>query len=185
MPKNSMMNWLPFPPETVEAQFDEKWAFVAKKRKHCDDADAKQGDNWDHVAYDSEHRLVISVVPGKRTAKNVEKLVFDFKKRTNGRIMNLMTSDEYKPYKRAILKAYGKNTKVVHTGKRGRPKGSRRVPVEGLTYATVHKIRRKGRVVKIDLRTVFGIRRNCRQKKRGKKEKRTILGRQSSRGSKR
>ena len=159
MPKNSMMNWLPFPPETVEAQFDEKWAFVAKKRKHCDDADAadsKQGDNWDHVAYDPQYRLVISVVPGKRTAKNVENLVFDFKKRTNGRIMNLMTSDEYKPYKRAILKAYGKNTKVVHTGKRGRPKGSRRVPVEGLTYATVHKMRRKGRVVKIDLRTVFG-----------------------------
>jgi len=108
------------------------------------------------VAYDPEHRLVVSVVPGKRTAKNIEKLVFDFKKRTGGRIMNLMTSDEYKPYKRAILKAYGKNTKVAHTGKRGRPKGSRRVPAKDLTYATVHKTRRKGRVVKIDLRTVFG-----------------------------
>jgi len=100
--------------------------------------------------------LVVSVVPGKRTAKNIEKLVFDFKKRTDGRIMNLMTSDEYKPYKKAILKAYGKNTAVAHTGKRGRPKGSRRVPAKGLTYATVHKTRRKGRVVKIDLRAVFG-----------------------------
>jgi IS1 family transposase len=140
-------------------QFDEKWAFVGKKEKHCNEeepADSQQGDNWDHVAYDPEHRLVISVVPGKRTAKNVEKLVADFKQRTGGRIMNLMTSDEYKPYKRAILKAYGKNTKVAHTGKRGRPKGSRRVPAMGLTYATVHKTRRKGRVVKIDLRTVFG-----------------------------
>src|SRR4030043_2380033 len=88
--------------------------------------------------------------------KNVEKLVADFKKRTDGRIMNLITSDEYKPYKKAILKAYGKNTTVAHTGKRGRPKGSRRVPAEGLTYATVHKTRRKGRVVKIDLRAVFG-----------------------------
>jgi IS1 family transposase len=132
---------------------------VRKKRKHCDDDvpdDSRQGDNWDHVAYDPEHRLVVSVVPGKRTAKNIEKLVADFKKRTDGRIMNLITSDEYKPYKKAILKAYGKSTKVAHTGKRGRPKGSRRVPAEGLTYATVHKTRRKGRVVKIDLRAVFG-----------------------------
>ena len=73
---------------------------MRKKRKHCnDDApdDNRQGDNWDHVAYDPEHRLVVSVVAGKRTAKNIEKLVADFKKRTDGRIMNLITSDEYKP----------------------------------------------------------------------------------------
>jgi len=132
---------------------------VRKKRKHCNDDDpddSRQGDNWDHVAYDPQHRLVMSVVAGKRTAKNIEKLVTDFKKRTGGRIMNLITSDEYKPYKRAILKAYGKKAEVAHTGKPGRPKGSRRVAVEGLTYATVHKTRRKGRVVKIDLRAVFG-----------------------------
>ena len=140
-------------------QFDEKWAFVGKKEKHCngvEPADRQQGDNWDHVAYDPEHRLVISVVPGKRTEKNVGELVVDFKKRTGGRTMNLITSDEYKPYKKAILKAYGKKMTPPHTGKPGRPKGSRRVPSEGLKYATVHKIRKKGRVVKIDLRTVFG-----------------------------
>jgi IS1 family transposase len=153
------MNWLPFPPKTVEVQFDEKWAFVGKKEKRCNDhdpADSQQGDNWDHVAYDPEHRLVVSVVPGKRTAKNIEKLVFDFKKRTDGRIMNLITSDEYKPYKRAILKAYGRKVKPQRTGKRRRPKGSRCVPPKGLKYATVHKMRRKGRVVKVDLRVVFG-----------------------------
>lgn len=159
MPKLFMMNLLPFPPKTIEVQFDEKWAFVGKKRKNCNQAkniDSKQGDNWDHVAYDPEHRLVISAVPGKRTAKNVEKLVFDFKKRTGGSVMNLMTSDEYKPYKKAILKAYGRRTKPPKTGKRGRPKGSRLVPEKGLKYATVHKTRSKGRVVKIDLRAIFG-----------------------------
>lgn len=153
------MSWSFFPPKTVEAQFDEKWAFVGKKKKNCNEADladSKQGDNWDHVAYDPEHRLVISTVPGKRTVKNVEKLVFDFKKRTGGRIMNLMTSDEYKPYKKAILKAYGRKDKPIKTGKRGRPKGSRLIPEKGLKYATVHKTRNKGRVVKIDLRTIFG-----------------------------
>jgi IS1 family transposase len=153
------MNWWPFPPKTTEVQFDEKWAFVFKKEKHCHDAeagDSQQGDNWDHVAYDPEHRLVVDVVPGKRTAKNVEKLVFDFKKRTGGCIMNVMTSDEYKPYKKAILKAYGRVVNPQRTGKPGRPKGSRRIPAKGLKYATVHKTRRKGRVVKIDLRVIFG-----------------------------
>ena len=153
------MNWWPFPPKTTEVQLDEKWAFVFKKEKHCHDAeagDSQQGDNWDHVAYDPEHRLVVDVVPGKRTAKNVEKLVFDFKKRTGGCIMNVMTSDEYKPYKKAILKAYGRVVNPQRTGKPGRPKGSRRIPAKGLKYATVHKTRRKGRVVKIDLRVIFG-----------------------------
>ena len=71
-------------------------------------------------------------------------------------MMNLMTSDEYSPYKMAILKAYGRETRPPGTGRRGRPKGASLVPEEGLHYATVHKTRRKGRVVKIALRAVFG-----------------------------
>ena len=88
-------------PETREVQFDEKWSFVNKKEKRCDPAnpaDARRGDNWDHVAVDPEHRLVVSVVPGKRTMEKVETLVEDFKHRTGGRTMNLITSDEYRPY---------------------------------------------------------------------------------------
>jgi hypothetical protein len=115
---------------------------VDKKEKHCNDndpTDSQQGDNWDHIAYDPDHRLVISVVPGKRTAKNVEKLVADFKKRTAGRIMNLITSDEYKPYKKATLKAYGTKVRPGPTGKPGCPRGSRRVPGKGLKYAIVNK----------------------------------------------
>src|SRR4030042_1606102 len=159
MPRHFMMIWWRFPPETSEVQFDEKWAFVRKKEKYCSDnepADTGQGDNWDHVAYDPEHRLVISVVPGKRTAKNVQNLMQDFKQRTGGRIMNLITSDEYRPYKRAILKAYGQKVAPPRTARRGRPKGSYRVPPPQLKYATVHKTRRKGRVIKVDLRVVFG-----------------------------
>jgi len=102
-------SWL-FPPNTREVQFDEKWAFVGKKEKHCDPeepADARQGGNWDHVAYAPEHRLVVSVVPGKRTEDHSHRLVQDFQQRTGGRIMNLMTSDEYPAYKTAIFEAYG------------------------------------------------------------------------------
>ena len=58
-----------FSPRTREVQFDEKWSFVFKKQEHCDPtdpADANRGDCWDHVAFDPEHRLVVSVVPGAR-----------------------------------------------------------------------------------------------------------------------
>ena len=125
MPARCMTSWWRFPPETREAQFDEKWACVAKKEKHCDPADpgdAKRGDNWDHVALDPEHRLVVSVVPGKRTAEKAEAVVADFRRRTGGRPMNLITSDEYKPYRGAILKAYGEKVVPRRTGKPGRPK---------------------------------------------------------------
>ena len=78
-------------------QFDEKWSFVGKKEKHCDPdepADARQGDNWDHVAFDPEHRLVVSVVAGARTIENTEALVADFHRRTEGRVMNLRVEGE-------------------------------------------------------------------------------------------
>jgi len=153
------MSWSLFPPATREAQLDEKWAFVQKKQKHCDPndpADAKRGDDWDHVAFDPVHRLVVSVIPGKRTAENVEALVEDFKARTGGRMMDLIITDEYKPYEAAILNAYGQRITPPPTGKPGRPKGPRVVPPDDLLYATVHKTRQKGRVVKVELRAVFG-----------------------------
>jgi IS1 family transposase len=153
-----MNSWL-FPPQTREVQFDEKWAFVGKKEKHCDPDDpddARQGDHWDHVALDPEHRLVVSVVPGKRTSENVRLLVNDFKQRTQGRLMNLMTSDEYSAYETEILTAYGETVVPPRTGKPGRPRKPYRKPPEDLRYATVHKTREKGRVTKIEQRVVFG-----------------------------
>jgi IS1 family transposase len=151
-------SWL-FPPQTQEVQFDEKWAFVGKKEKNCDPedpADAQQGDNWDHVAFDPEHRLVVSVVPGKRTSENTRQLVQDFKERTEGRIMNLITTDEYPAYETEILEAYGETVEPPRTGKPGRPAKPYKVPPKDLQYATVHKVREKGRVVKVEQRVIFG-----------------------------
>jgi IS1 family transposase len=153
------MGWWLFPPKTREVQFDEKWSFVGTKEKHCDPAepaDARQGDNWDHVAFDPEHRLVVSVVPGKRTEDKVRQLVQDFKRRTGGRVMNLMTSDEYPVYGAAIMEAYGVKKESPRTGRRGRPRKPVKVLPKGVTYATVHKEREGGRVVKVTTRVVFG-----------------------------
>lgn len=140
-------------------QFDEKWAFVGKKQKNCkpDDArDEKQGDNWDHVAFDPEHKMVISLVPGKRTRHNVRKLVADFKQRTAGRLMRLMSSDEYKPYRETILWEYGKQVPQARRFPRGRKPLPRRVAPRNLLYATVRKHRKQGRVVRVSTHVVFG-----------------------------
>jgi IS1 family transposase len=152
-------NWSPSPPRTCEAQLDEEWAFVARKQAHCDPddpADTRRGDHWDHVALDPDHRPVVSVVTGKRTAENTGALVRDFRRRTSGRLMGLITTDEYAPYRGAILEAYGQTITPPRSGKRGRPRKSYKVPPTGLTYATVHKTRVKGRVVKAEQRIIFG-----------------------------
>jgi IS1 family transposase len=154
-----MTSWSPSPPLTTELQFDEKWSFVAKKEKNCDRsdrADDHKGDYWDHLAYDPEHRLVVAVVPGARDVEGTEALVAEARRRTGGRIMRLLTSDAYPVYESAILHAYGERVAPPRTGRPGRPKATyQRLPA-GLTYATVEKVRKKGRVVEILTRIVFG-----------------------------
>ncbi len=148
-----------FPPLTREVQFDEKWAFVAKKEAHCDPpdpADDRRGDTWDHVAFDAESRLVLCVVPGERSAENVAAVVEDAKRRTEGRLMDLIATDGYPAYETAIPAAYGETITPPRTGKRGRPKAPYKVAPPGLTYAVVDKTRAKGCVVEVATRVVFG-----------------------------
>lgn len=146
-------------PATREIQMDEEWSFVAKKEKNCDEDepdDQFRGDCWDHVAFDPEHRLVVSVVPGERTAESVAELVGDVKGRLEGRAPSLITTDEYSAYEGAILEAFGTEVVPPRTGRRGRPRSPYKVAPEGLNYATVHKARKKGRVVKVTTRVIFG-----------------------------
>ncbi len=153
-----MTSWL-FPPRTTEVQFDEMWSFVAKKEAPCDRSnpdDDHKGDCWDHVAYDPEHRLIVSVVPGCRTIENTEALVEDFHQRTDGRLMNLITSDSYPAYETAILHVYGETVTPPRTGQPGRPRSSYQAAPAGLTYAVVEKVLKKGRVVQVNRRVVFG-----------------------------
>jgi hypothetical protein len=108
------------------------------------------------VAYDPEHRLVVAVVPGARDVEGTEAVVGEFHRRTGGRTMRLMTSDAYPAYETAILDAYGETITPPRTGKPGRPKGPSKVPPAGLVYATVEKVKAKGRVVEILIQVVFG-----------------------------
>ena len=67
-----------------------------------------------------------------------------------------MTSDEYPAYKRAILEVYGEEVTPPHTGRPGRPKAAYKVAPLALKYVTVHKTRKKGRVVKVSIKVIFG-----------------------------
>ena len=151
-------SWL-FPPRTQEVQFDEKWSFVYQKQEHCDPADlavALRGDWWDHTAYDPEHKLVLCVVPGARQAENVETVVAEVQQRTEGRPLRLMTSDDYPAYKEAILQVSGSEVTLTPTGRPSRRLEPEKVPPPELTYATVEKRRRWGRVVEILVHLIFG-----------------------------
>jgi IS1 family transposase len=137
-------------------QFDEEWDFVARKEKNCAPEDRRRGDCWDHVALDPEHRLVVSRVVGKRTEEATHELVGDFHRRTRGRVMRRMTSDEYPVYEAAIRATYGQSVTPPRTGRAGRPRKARVVVPAAVTYATVHKERENNRVVSVSTRVVFG-----------------------------
>jgi len=92
----------------------------------------------------------VSVVVGKRTEAKARQVVHEFYERTDGRFINLMTSDEYPAYATAIAEVYatpelpGESKAAVE-----------RLP-DDLVYATVHKTREGNRVVKVEARLVFG-----------------------------
>ena len=99
---------------------------------------------------------MLSALVGKRLAENAEYLVEDVKRRLGGRAPELITSDEYAPYKEAIEKVFGRVVTPPRTGKPGRPAGPRlEMPAE-LNYATVNKSRQKGRVTAVTTRVVLG-----------------------------
>jgi IS1 family transposase len=108
------------------------------------------------VAFDPEHRLVVSVVPGDRSIENAEAVVADFHRRTGGRVMDLMTTDGYPAYETAILDCYGETVIPPRTGKPGRPRAPHTAAPAGLNYAAVEKRRERGRVVEIVCRIIFG-----------------------------
>jgi hypothetical protein len=136
-------------PLTRELQLDEKWSFVYKKEARCEEGEKTCGDNWDHVAIDPEHRLLLGIVPGKRTRGQCQKVVDEAKRRTGGRTDILITSDEHGPYEPSIEQAYAVDVR--------QPDGSTRKEMpKDLCYATVRKTRQGGRVVDIVKTLVFG-----------------------------
>jgi IS1 family transposase len=140
------------------------WSFVGKEEKNCDPADPDddhQGDWWDHVAFDPEHKRVPAVVPGARVTESVEEVVVEVKSRLDEQPPALMTGDEYPVYETVIGQAFSRP--VVRPQEPSRP-GRRpllpeRCPDPGVAYATARKERQNNRVVAVHRTVVMGSRR--------------------------
>ena len=108
------------------------------------------------MALDAESRLVLSVVPGRRSEQHTLLLVQDVAARTGGAPLVLFTSDEYPAYAWALLEVYGEWVQPQRQGARGRHPNPVLVPPQDLTYATVQKTRENNRVVQVEARVVYG-----------------------------
>ena len=68
----------------------------------------------------------------------------------------LFVSDELVHYKDAILESFHYELQFEKTGKRGRPKNPVKQIDPEIDYATVHKEREKGRVIKAEKKVIYG-----------------------------
>jgi hypothetical protein len=94
-------------------------------------------------------------VVGRHNQLNANKLVEGVRDRSDGSIP-FFTSDELKHYDDALLSAYGIKKEFARTGKPGRPRKPILQAPKKLLYAQVVKRRKKGRVISITSRVVFG-----------------------------
>lgn len=135
-----------------------------KKDKHCDPgdpADREQGSWWDHVLIDADSRLIVSLVIGRRTTETVNEAFTDFYRRTDGDLPPVISTDAYAAYQSVILDTYG--VYLEDLGLTDEEKAELDwdnqppfyFPVE-INYATVHKYKEKGRVVRVEAEVVLG-----------------------------
>jgi IS1 family transposase len=136
---------------------------VFKKRCHCTPEELeleRRGDCWDHVAFDPEHRLVLSVVFGRRSQRNVQKLVKQVSRQLEGRVPRLITTDGYAAYAEVFRRVFGRFIKPVHRRGQPNPGGPRRLLPAELTFAMVQKVMEAGQVVQVRRELVLGTQRN-------------------------
>jgi len=117
---------------------------------------AHYGDAWVWVGFDPAAKIVPAFVVGKRTKANAYRLVEKIRRATDGAIP-LFTSDELVHYRDALLRVYGiRQEAEKRPRRRGRPRKPKLRPPPGLRYAQVVKHRRKGRVISITTKVIFG-----------------------------
>jgi hypothetical protein len=92
---------------------------------------------------------------GDRTLEDARLFLRDLTSRTQQ--LPLFTSDELPHYADGLKELFHELVKPKPTGRRGRPRKAEKVVHESLDYATVHKTRENGHVVKVETRVVFGL----------------------------
>lgn len=103
---------------------------------------------------DTASRLIVCSLAGDRTLSDARTFLKDLVSRTQA--LPLFTSDELPHYADGLKELFHKVIPQVPTGRPGRPRKPEKLIDEDLDYATVHKTREKGRIVKVEAKIVFG-----------------------------
>lgn len=140
-------------------QFDEKWSYTTKKQKSVsagDDPD-EVGDHWDINCIDPQTKLLLTILPGQRSAEMIQQAVEDAAARLAVDCPKPAIFTDGEPaYLKAVLSVFGHRYRVPHSGQRGGPPKARlRVPHD-LVYAQVIKHRQGGRIKAVEIRSILG-----------------------------
>ena len=122
---------------------------LCKKKKSLSDEDFEKeyGRHWIWTSIDPESKLIINFFVGQRTLEDCRIFIGDLIDRICTK--PLFTSDELPHYQTVLLEHYSHLEEQPRTGKRGRPMQPKIVADAELKYATVHKTRLNGKVVKV------------------------------------
>jgi IS1 family transposase len=129
---------------------------LCKKKKALSDEDFEKsyGRHWIWAALDPESKLLINFFVGQRTLDACRLFIKDLVSRIKTK--PLFTSDELPHYQTALLENFSHLETQPKTGQRGRPKNPKVIVDPELIYATVHKTRDNGKVVKVERNVIFG-----------------------------
>ncbi|MFC1858895.1 hypothetical protein ACFL9U_12845 [Thermodesulfobacteriota bacterium] len=127
-----------------------------KKKKRDDEEEPEEqiGKKWIWTALDTTTRLIVCYLIGDRTLIDARRFLKDLISRTEE--LPLFTSDELPHYADGLKELFHKIVQPEPTGLRGRPQSPVKVVDKNLDYATVHKTRENGRVIKVESKIVFG-----------------------------
>ena len=134
-----------------QCQLDELWSFVAKKEKHVEPFEKLMGiygDRWTALSFDPVSKIIPSRAHGRRNRTLIRENVAELKAVCHEDCWPLFTSDGLAHYPVVLLELYG-------IPRRSR-NGKQRHPHPNLKYAQVVKRHRKGRLVEVERRVVYG-----------------------------
>jgi IS1 family transposase len=129
-----------------------------KKEAQCASFEKLQsgyGDCWVWLSFDPLHKVIPAFVSGDICQEKADELLAQTKAANDGSLYAFF-SDQRPHYKAAILRHFGKLAQPERRGVRGRFPKPRLVPPSNLLYAQVVKHRRKGRVIEVTKKVIFG-----------------------------
>ena len=113
-------------------------------------------ERWVWLSFATEHRLILSAHLGDMTQKAANEVVKQTCDRINEDKLPLFVTDGRKYYKPALLDRYNYVKEFPKTGKRGRPKKPKQMPLKKLRYAQVVKERDGKNLISVTKKIIFG-----------------------------